>query len=143
MPVDSPSPPVKSFDGGCGQVEFMFGRESREERLLDLEREAVSEIGIKQVCFDLDISPSQLAHALAGRDYHYVRAEWLPYLVAKARIAGPKIAKFFCSLCALDAVPRRELTAEEKLERLETSLRKNLGPDLQRVVVDGAFGTED
>ncbi len=140
--MDNPSTPVNSVDGGWGQAEFSFGRESRESRLLELAREAVAEIGPKQVCFDLDISPSQLSHALAQRDYHRVPADWLIYLTAKSRV-GDRIAKFFASMRAFDCVPRLTLTDAEQVIRLKDAIAKNLGPEVQRIVLNTAFGTDE
>lgn len=98
--------------------------------LLDELRVIVATIGLKQVAYDLDVQPSALSHALAERDRHYVRADWLPYLVAKA--PGDHVVELLASLRGLEVQPVRELTPAEKLERIEKVLDAN--PDMGAVV---------
>lgn len=101
-------------------------------------RTVVDHIGLKQVAYDLDIAPSSLLHALDERDRHHVRASWLPYLVRKA--PSDEVVTFLAGLRGLDVVPRKELTAEEKLEKLQETLSRHLGPEILRGLYDSAFG---
>lgn len=93
--------------------------------ILDEINRIVGIVGLKQAAYDLDAQPSQLAHALAERDRHYIRAEWLPYFLAKAPDAALAEALAACS--GLDVAPRRELTPAEKLDRVVRVLEQS-GP---------------
>lgn len=95
------------------------------QRLLGEIRTAVAVIGLKQAAYDLDTQPSVLAHALAERERHYVRAEWLPYLVAHA--PTDEIVRRLAGLRGLDVQARAELTPEEKLDALDEALDRVLG----------------
>lgn len=138
---------VNSGDAVFTQVALPLGdrrdSDGRAQTLIDLVTEGVAELGHKQVAYDLDMSPSQLSHALAGRDRHHVPLPLLLYVARKSQLVGDRIAKFFAAMRGFDVSPRRELTAEERLEKLETALRKNLGPELQRVVIADAFGEDE
>lgn len=50
--------------------------------LIEAQR-VLGDVGLKQAAYDLDVPPSMLAHAIAERDRHYLRGEWLLYFVAK------------------------------------------------------------
>ncbi len=92
----------------------------------------VSEIGLKTVAFDLDLQPSLLAHALAGRERHFMRLDWLPYFVSKAKT--PRLVAVLANLCGLELKPRTELTPTEKLTRVEQVLADcgPIGAELRR-----------
>ena len=98
--------------------------------LLDELRAIVSAVGLKQVAYDLDRPPSELAHALAERDRHYLRAEWLPYLVTHA--PSDRVVALIASWRGLEVQPRKTLTPEERLRRLEGALETM--PELAEVV---------
>ena len=114
------------------QVAIDFGptESSRSSWLETLEaiKEIVSSVGLKQLAYDLDVSPSLLGDALAERDRKGVRAEWLPTLLARASdmqaealltaLAGPR---------GFDVERREVLTAEEELRRLKRAIRDQLG----------------
>lgn len=85
----------------------------------------VDDVGLKTAAYELDVQPSALANAIAERDRHYIRGEWLVWAVARART--PELAKALVAPGRLDVQPRHDLTDAEKLERYE-SLVSELGP---------------
>jgi len=88
--------------------------------LLSELRTIVDALGLKQVAYDLDVQPSVLAHALAERDRHYVRADWLPYLLEHA--PSDRVVSLIAGWRGLEVKPRLVLTPEEKLRRIESAL---------------------
>lgn len=101
------------------------------EELLVLLNEVVSTVGLKKVAADLDTSPSTLKHCLAERERHYVRAEWLLYLIDKA--PNDKIVKLLARLRGLDTKPIEPLTPEQRVAKLEARLRR-MGQDGERLI---------
>lgn len=95
-------------------------------------REYVDVIGRKQVAFDLDVQGSQLSHALAENGRHYVRAEWLVYLLCNA--PDDRLLEALAELRGCDVVARAPMTPEEELAALKDALRETVGPDVQRIV---------
>jgi hypothetical protein len=97
----------------------------RAERcFLDAVRQAVANISIKELAFRLDISPSLLADALAERSNKGVRGTWLVTIIDMAPMADAlAILNALGDLKRVESQPRKELTAEEKAERLEEKLR--------------------
>lgn len=105
-----------------------------ENRLMDAIRQAVANVSIKELAFRLDISPSLLADAIAGRSNKGVRAMWLITLIQLAPQADAlAILNALGELKRIEATPMKELTAEEKAERLEEKLR-SLGPTGLRLI---------
>lgn len=94
-------------------------------------------VGLKQAAFDLDAQPSQLAHALAERDRHYLRAEWLPYFLGKAPDAA--LARALAACSGLEVAPRRELTPAEKLDRIVRVLEQS-GPAGAAILEEAGVG---
>lgn len=115
-----------AIDYGVGAGNDEAGR-----HLLKLLRAVVDVVGVKQVAFDLDTSPSGLLHALEGKDRH-LPAKWIPYLIRKA--PSDEIVEFLAGLRGLEVQPRVELTAEQRLERLEEAMSETLGEDIRRVI---------
>ncbi len=105
-----------------------------ERKLLDAIRQAVANISIKELAFKLNIQPSLLADAMAERSNKGVRASWLVTVIKDAPLSDA-IATLneLAALRGLEVVPRKELTAEEKAERLEEKLR-SLGPTGLRLI---------
>lgn len=105
-----------------------FRRQRAEQSLLEAIKQAVANISIKELAYDLDVSPSLLADALAERSNKGVRASWLITIVDKANIADAlAILNALGDIKRLETQPRKELTPEERAERLEEKLR-SLGP---------------
>lgn len=102
-----------------------YRHEQQGDALLELVREVVAALGLKQVAFDLDVQPSVLAHALAERDRHYPRLRWLPYLVAHA--PNDRVVELIASWRNLECKAKVELTPAEKLERIERALETTCG----------------
>jgi hypothetical protein len=101
-----------------------FSRERVRREFLDAVRQAVANISIKELAYKIDISPSLLADALAERANKGVRATWLLDIIELAPIADSiAVMNALGAVRRLEAQPMKELTAEEKAERLEQKLR--------------------
>ena len=104
-------------------------------RVLDVVREVVAAVSLKQIAYDLDVSPSTLSDALNGREHRPFRLEWLPSILLRA--SDPQRAALIAELAApvgFDVVRRKVLTAEERLARLEDALRTQLGAAGERLL---------
>jgi hypothetical protein len=98
-------------------------------------RRMVDAIGLKQVCYDLDVSPSALLHALDERDRH-IRASWIPYLVARApRELGDAYVERLAAHRGLEVVPAKPRSPEQQLQDLLDALTESLGPELRAAVL--------
>lgn len=71
---------------------------------------------------DLGIAAPQLSAALHGAGKHFA-VTWLPALLHQDR--EHKILRHLAALVGCEVRQRRELTAEEKVERLERELRNS------------------
>lgn len=112
-----------------------------ERKLLDAVRQAVANISIKELAYRLDISPSLLSDALAERSNKGVRATWLVTIIDMAPLADAlAILNALGERKRIEARQRRELTPEEKAERLEEKLR-SLGTTGLRLIQE-ALGDE-
>lgn len=117
----------------CGTLALNFGPNEAARgvhaRVMDVVREIVATATNKQVAYDLDISPSSLADALAERQDRGIKLAWLPVLMARAAPAQRiELLAALGDSHQLDVVPRKVLTPEERLARLEEALRTKLGP---------------
>jgi hypothetical protein len=83
----------------------------------------VAEVGLKQAAADLDVQPSVLSHSLAERDGHRPKAEWVAKLALKP--GGERIAAVLAEAQGFEIQRKRELTAQEKLDRLNAELDRN------------------
>lgn len=102
--------------------------EKIEGDLLEALRVAVAEITLKELSFRLNVKASLLADALAERSSKGVRASWLVAIIDMASLANATaILDALGRRKRLEAVQRKTLTPEEKVERLEEKLR-SLGP---------------
>lgn len=101
-------------------------------RVRDEMGRVVQYVGLKQAAFDLDLSPSQLAHALAERDGRRPRAEWIPYLVHKA--PDLELAKALVAPGRLEVERAPEMTPEEQLQRFEGALAETVCPEVRAIV---------
>lgn len=98
------------------------------KRLLEAIRAAVDRASLKEVAFRLDVQPSLLADALAGRSNKGVRAAWLPTILALATDADARaILTALAEPLGFELKPVERLTAEQLAERYEEKLR-SLGP---------------
>lgn len=98
--------------------------------VLDAMNDVVSSTGLKQAAYDLDAQPSALSHALSERDGHRPKAEWLARLVIKE--GGERILEVLADACGYELQRKRELTPQEKLDKLNAVLDAN--PDIASVV---------
>lgn len=120
------------------QLDLDFDAERAWDEDRRLLRQMAERIGLKACAIDLDISYSQLSHALDERERN-LPAKWIRYLVAKApldmaaayvrRLAGLR------KMVVIDAAP---LTPEEELAALKDAMASCLGPEVRQVVLDKA-----
>lgn len=104
-------------------------------RLLEAIREAVVVITPKELAYRLDIQPSYLSEALAGRDRKGVRAEWLPTILAMAPDAlRHSILAELAAPLGFEVVRRQDLSPEERLARLEQRIATEFGTMGARLV---------
>lgn len=111
--------------------------ERRWQELLAELRRTVAMVGLKEAAFACNAKPDRLSHALAERDRHYLRAEWVQPILMLSPDLG--LAKTLVRPAGLDVEHKEELSAEEKLERLEFVLESSLGPDMRRSIYDKAW----
>lgn len=113
-----------------------------ERPLLDAIKQAVANISIKELAYRLDISPSLLADAMAERANKGVRAMWLVTIIDMANHADAiAILNALADRKRLEVQPIKELTAEEKAERLEEKLR-SLGATGLRLIEEAIGGRQ-
>jgi hypothetical protein len=86
----------------------------------------VDEIGAKEFAYAVDVSASQLSHALAGRERHHVPLRWLPVLLRMAKT--DRLLRFLAAMRGRDVVAPEVLTPEEELKRTKQALAKHFGP---------------
>ncbi len=105
-----------------------FRRMRAEQQLLEAIKRAVANISIKELAYELDVSPSLLADALAERANKGVRASWLVTIIDMASMADAlAILGALADLKRLEMTERKELTPEQLVERYEEKLR-SMGP---------------
>ena len=96
--------------------------------VMQVVREIVATATNKQIAYDLDVSPSTLADAIAERQDRGIKLSWLPVLMARAteaqRIA---LVDALANPHGLEVSRRKVLTPEERLARLEELVRLELG----------------
>lgn len=96
--------------------------------VLDIIREITAALSLKEVAYRLGVAPPALAHALAERDRHYVRLDWLPAIMELADQCD-LAERLHCAIGAparLVSVEAQPLTPEQRLARLETAIA-NMG----------------
>jgi hypothetical protein len=103
---------------------------------------AIDAMGRKAVAYDLGLNVADLSNALAGRDRHPVKAEWLTHVLRHApKPNRAALAGFLAGLADHEARPVERLTPEEKVRRLETEIaRRYSGPEMERFL-SSAYGT--
>ena len=112
-------------------------RDSAWRQLQEILNEQIKLRGIKQVAWELGASEGELGNSMRGANRSPFKASWIPVLIA---IAGDDRAlEFLASLRGFDLVKRKELTAEQKLERLERALAEEF-PRQARGIVEKAYG---
>ena len=97
--------------------------------VLDVVREVVAAVTLKQVAYDLDVSPSTLSDSLNNREHRPFRLEWLAVILSRA--SDTQRAALLGALAhphGYEVTRRKVLTPEERLARLEEALRTKLGP---------------
>lgn len=95
-------------------------------------REAVDQLRLAQVAGQLNVTASQLAHALAGRDRKYVRAEWLLWVLANA--PSPDLLRRVADLRNHDIVEREPADAAELLAARMEAEEELLGRDVRALL---------
>lgn len=111
-------------DGAAAQLPLRYNDRYRSleawQALLAEINTIVATIGLKQVAYDLDEQPSVICKALAERERHAVKAEWLPYLIEHSH--SSHVIELLAGLRDLDVKPRVELSPAERLSRLDRAL---------------------
>jgi hypothetical protein len=116
------------------QLPLMAGADSAlGEEFLRILRLVVARIGLKQASSDLNCTAAFLSSALSGKGTNHLRASWVPWLL-RNDISGEAV-RFLASCCGLTCEPVRKLTPEERLERLERAIAKNLGAPMQAALM--------
>jgi len=108
------------------------------DKLLRAAAATIQRIGRKEVAYDLNVSESLLDHTFARRGRHYARLDWVPYLVAKS--PDDELARALVAPGGWIVERAPELTAEERLTRLEATLAEHLGPELRAALLERAYG---
>jgi len=97
-------------------------------RVLDVVRQVVATVTLKQLAYDLDVSPSTLSDALAGREHRSFRLEWLPVVLSRATdVQRVALLSALAEPSGFEVARRRVLTPEERLARLEALVSTRLG----------------
>jgi hypothetical protein len=99
-------------------------------------RSVVAVRGLKEVAFDLDVSPSQLSHSLSERASHYLRANWIPYFVTHA--PTHRIVELLAELRGLETRESAPLSADEDRNSLREVIRRKFSPDIARALLADA-----
>lgn len=129
MPRIGASTRVNSDDADVTQLGLFDIPTDGEQLWRALQKEiadCVDEIGPKEFAYAVDVSPSQLSHALAGRERHHVPLRWLPVLLKMAKT--DRLLRFLAAMRGRDVIAPEVLTPEEELVRMKQALLKNFGP---------------
>lgn len=106
------------------QLAFLVAEQAEDESasddLMQLVRRVVENVGPKEVAARLHVSPSHLAHALSGREYRHMQAEWLPAI--DALDPERRIARWFADFGGFDVKERTKRTPTEELAALREVL---------------------
>ena len=99
--------------------------------------EEVHRVGLKKMAGEIDEKSSDISNAISERDRHYVRGEWVIWLLAN----GPtdEVLKFLAALRGRDVVAPEVLTPEEELSRTKTEMVKHFGPAGAALIRKGVF----
>ena len=116
----------KSLDYGARYV-----CEQTWQQLLKAFARTVDYVGVKEAAFELDTNRSQLSHALAERNRHSVKAEWVPYLIQAA--PDHEAVQILADLRGLEVQPKKTMTPEEELAEVYRALGE-LAPGLRQMV---------
>ncbi len=106
------------------------------QSLLEEIRDIVRLRTTKEVAFGLDVSPSELSHALAERNRYDLKLRYLPYLL-RAR-GTDELPRIIVEHCGLSLGEPKPMSAAERLERLEAAALRS-GPAGQ-AILDEAYG---
>ena len=120
------------------QLELANAEESTDQAWWRRWREAlqveIDKHGLKEVAFQLDAKPSDISHALACRDRHYFRGEWMVWLMLRS----DDLAKLAASMRGLQTERAKPLTDSEKLKRYERRLARlgEVGAAIRRAALE-------
>lgn len=134
MAKPAKSPPIAAVQP---QLPWGVSYEVRESwaRQLHILRAIAARVGAKEIAFDCDTSPSQLADALADRDRKAIRAEWYRVFLHHGDEAErAALLRELAEPVGFEVREAEPLTPEEKLRRLEARVRSigSIGDDLIR-----------
>lgn len=101
-------------------------------------RQMAEAIGLKTVAYELDVAPSQLAHALDERERN-LPARWIGYLVTNAPAElGDEYVRRLAKLRGLDVHEAKPPSPEEELAALKAALTEELGAGARAAVMTRA-----
>lgn len=106
------------------------------QELLAVLREVVDDVSLKEASYALGVSAPLLAHALAERDRHYMRGEWIIGLVALDKQG--RIARVFADAAGKDLIDKKPLEPAEELARIKAAMERCLGPELRAALLNEA-----
>jgi hypothetical protein len=90
--------------------------------------EAIALITPKDLCWRLGIKETYLSDAVAERDRKTIKASWVPVILAMAPDGARRaILEVLSKPVGYDVSRRRELTAEEKLQRALDRIKQEFG----------------
>lgn len=95
------------------------------QRLLAALRGAIDHLGLKEVAFELDVSPSMLCDSLNERERKRFAAEWIPVVMLMSPTAmQTAILEALAALTPFKLEKRRKMTPEEENRALRAHLRR-------------------
>lgn len=89
--------------------------------------------GPKYVADQIGVAHARLDHAIAERERHHVKAEWLPALVVLDEHA--LILRSLADLAGYDLVAKKPLDAEQELAALKAAIGDELGPSMRATLL--------
>lgn len=120
------------------QIELDYGRAARIRRRSDDTRAVIRMIadvvGLKELAFAADMSPSQAHQAIAGN-----KSLKIELVEAALELAPPELKIRLLSSIAgdgFDVSTRAPMTPEEELAALKLALAEELGPETRRAIYE-------
>jgi hypothetical protein len=104
--------------------------------ILDCVRDIVRARGNKDMAYALDVSPSDLSHALAERNRFELKLRYLPALLRLRH--NDDLPQAIARAAGLELAPARPLTAAEQLERIQAALGR--AGAAGAAILDDAYG---
>jgi hypothetical protein len=124
------------------QLDLEYGSDHRADearvRLLAALRQAIEFVGLKEMSYRLDVSPTYLSDALHERDRKSVRLAWLPsILIAVPEAARAELLAEIAGVVGYTVQRAKVLTDAEWRARMESELKASgvVGEELLKRVM--------